>query len=339
MLSFRARCAAWRASPPALAKGGGGTHHAIQAGRRAVKTVGGGTLVAVVAVLSAYGLWQAFRWGGREHQALIGDLAFLLVDGYVALLAWRVSRRADLGRRTCRAWRLIFAATLGFVTGDLLRFVYEVVLRAAEPSWVPAVYVGCSVFTACGLVAFPARRRSGPERVRLLLDTGTVFLGGAALIWCVGLSPALLRGAHSATDGLIAFADTAGDMLILFGVLSLLARGTTRSSVTALRIFAVGMLAAIVKELARGYIIAHSGYHAGDPVDMLAMLTVAAIWLSLACQLRAEPAGGSPRRRSRPPGIPGSCPTSPSRVATFSWSSSAGTPSEPTRWAFSSSGP
>ena len=32
-------------------------------------------------MLAVYGLWQVFRWGGREHQALIGDLSFVPVNG------------------------------------------------------------------------------------------------------------------------------------------------------------------------------------------------------------------------------------------------------------------
>jgi diguanylate cyclase (GGDEF)-like protein len=240
---------------------------------------------------------------------LIGNLAFLPVDAYVVLLAWRVSRRTDLGHRTCWAWRLIFLAVLCFAVGDLLRFVSEVVLHTnGEPAWVQAIYVGCYVFTVCGLIAFPAPRRSPAERIRLLLDTGTVFIGGAVLIWYVALGPALVPGARSAPAGLIAFGDTAGDILVLFGVLSVLSRGTTRSSMTALRIFAVGMLAFIANDLAYGYIIAHSTYLAGAPVDTLSMLAVIAVWLSLACQLRAEPAeevtGPRQPASGRPPILP-----------------------------------
>jgi diguanylate cyclase (GGDEF)-like protein len=303
-----------QASPPVLGKSGGGpvseaARSAIRAARRAVQPTGGGTLAAAVAILAAYGLWQVFRWGGREHQVLIGNLAFLPVDWYTALLAWRVSRRADLGHRTCRAWRLIFLATLCFVAGDLLRFLCEVVLHTnGEPAWVQSIYAGCYVFAACGLIAFPARRRSGPERVRLLLDTGTVFLGGAVLIWYVALGPALAPGTRLAPTGLIAFADTVGDLLILFGVLSVLSRGTTRSSVTALRIFAAGMMAFIANDLTYGYIIAHSTYLAGDPVDTLSVLAVTAMWLSFTCQLRAEPAGriATPPQPAfgRPPVLP-----------------------------------
>jgi diguanylate cyclase (GGDEF)-like protein len=309
-----------QASPPAPGKGGGGTvsggpvsggpvsgvvHSAIRAARRAVQPVGGGTLAAAVAVLVVYGLWQVFRWGGPEHQVLIGNLAFLPVDAYVVLLAWRVSRRTDLGHHTCWAWRLIFVAVLCFAVGDLMRFVSEVVLHTnGEPNWVQAIYAGCYVFTVCGLIAFPAPRRSGPERIRLLLDTGTVFFGGAMLIWYVALGPALVPGARSEPASLIAFGDTAGDILVLFGVLSVLARGTTRSSVTALRIFAVGMMAFIANDLAVGYIVAHSTYRTGAPVDMLLMLAIIAVGLSLACQLRAEPAGEVAAPAHRASGLP-----------------------------------
>jgi diguanylate cyclase (GGDEF)-like protein len=290
---------AQQASPPVLGKSGGGpvsgaAHRAIRAARRAGQPVGGGTLAAAVAILAVYGLWQVFRWGGREHQVLIGDVVFLPVDWYAALLGWRVSRRADLGRRTRRAWRLIFVATICFVVGDLLRFLCEVVLHTkGEPAWVQSIYGGCYIFTTCGLIAFPARHRSGPERLRLLLDTGTVFLGGAVLIWYVALGPALVPGTRLAPADLIAFIDSIGDMLVLFGVLSVLSRGTTRASVTALRIFAAGMMLFIANDLSYGYIIAHSTYLAGDPVDTLWVLAVTAIWLSFACQLRAEPAGGT----------------------------------------------
>jgi diguanylate cyclase (GGDEF)-like protein len=272
---------------------GGAAHGAIRAARRAVQPVGGGTLAAATAVLAVYGLWNVFRWGGPGHQALIGNLAYLPVDWYTVLLAWRVSRRADLGRRTCRAWRLICLAALCFSSGDLLRFLCEVVLHInGEPPWVQSIYAGAYVFTTCGLISFPARRRSGPERVRLLLDTGTVFLGGAVLIWYVALGPALVPGPRFSVDGLLAFADTVGDLLVGFGVLSVLSRGTTRSSVTVLRIFAIGMMAFVADDLTYGYIIAHSIQPASYPVDMLSMLGVIAMWLSFACQLRAEPAKG-----------------------------------------------
>ena len=47
----------------------------FRAARHIVQPVGGGTLATLAAILAVYGLWQVFRWGGREHQVLIGNLA------------------------------------------------------------------------------------------------------------------------------------------------------------------------------------------------------------------------------------------------------------------------
>jgi len=282
-------------------------HCAIRLARRALQPAGGGTLAAAAAVLAVYGLWQVFRWGGREHQALIGDLAFLPVDAYVVVLAWRVSQRADLGRRTCLAWRLIFLAGVCYLSAGLVKVAGVIAMRTDMWFWTQAVYLACYAFIAGGLIAFPARRRPGRERVKMLLDTGTVFLGGAVIICYVALGPALVPGARSAPPGIIAFADVAGNILVLCGVLSVLARGTTRSSVTALRIFAAGMLIFIASNLTYDSMIAHSDYLAGDPVDMVGMLAIITVWLALACQLRAEPArdAGPPRAASRhPPVLP-----------------------------------
>ena len=113
-------------------------------------------------MLVVYGLWQVFRWGGRAHQAFIGDLAFVPVNGAAVVLAWRVSRRADLGYRTCRAWRLLSLAMFLYLLGDLLQFWIENVMhRVAYPTWSDAAYLGFYVVAFCGLVSFPARRRSG----------------------------------------------------------------------------------------------------------------------------------------------------------------------------------
>ena len=159
-----------RRAPPGRASGTAGQElasgtagRAARAVRRAVQPVGGGALAAAVTMMVAYGLWQVFRWGGREHQALIGDLAFIPVNGAAALLAWRASRRADLGRATCRAWRLLAVALLLYMLGDLLQLVYEVGLhRRAYPTWADAAYL--SFYPVALWASSPSRSAAGPDR-------------------------------------------------------------------------------------------------------------------------------------------------------------------------------
>ena len=281
----------------------------MSAGRRVVDQVGGSTLTAAAAMLIVYGLWQVFRWGGHQNQALIGDLAFFPPNGLAIVYAWRVSRRADLGRATCRAWRLLAAALAVYLLGDALQLFYEVVLHEkAYPTWADAAYLTFYVVAFCGLMAFPARRRSRSERFRLMLDLGTVFVGGATVIWYVALGPAVGSQFGFDLEDLVTFAYPVGDLVLLFGVLTLLWRGVPRSTVVSLRIFATGLLVFIAADMTYDYTIIHSSYLGGDPVDTLWILAVTILFVAAGCQLRARPAAefaGSPKTSAaRPSALP-----------------------------------
>ncbi len=270
----------------------GARRRLARAGHRLADLPGGPLLAAVLAMLVVYGLWQVFRWGGHGHQALIGDLAFYPVHGGAARWAWRGSRRQDLGRATCRAWRLLSVALWSYLLGDGLQLLYEVVLhQKPDPSWADAAYLAFYPIAFAGLLAFPSPKRTPGELVRLLLDAGTVFVGGATVIWYVSLGPAV-ASAHGFFDlsNLVLFAYPVGDLLLLFGVLSLLWRGAPRSSVTSLRIFATGMLVFIAADATYDYVSTHSTYVGGDPVDTLWMVALAILFVAAACQLRAAPA-------------------------------------------------
>ncbi len=261
--------------------------------RRIVEPVGGWTLTAAVAILVGYGLWQVFRWGGHRHQALIGDLAFFPPNAAGGYCAWRVSRRTDLGWPTIRAWRLLSVAIWLYLLGDAIQLLYEVVLhQRPDPTWADAAYIAFYPVASAGLLAFPARRRTRAEQIRGLLDVSTVFVGGATLLWYVALGPAVASKPGFDLPDLVIFAYPIGDLVLLFGVLSLLWRGVSRASVLPLRVFATGMLVFIAADVTYDYITIHAPYNGGDPVDTLWMLALTIVWVAAACQLRVRPADG-----------------------------------------------
>ncbi|HEY4702072.1 MAG TPA: GGDEF domain-containing protein [Streptosporangiaceae bacterium] len=263
----------------------------VWTGRRVEERVGAPILIMAAVMMAGYGLWQIFRWGGHQHQALIGDLLLLVPNGAVVGCAWMVSRHQDLGRRTCRAWRLLTVALCLYMLGDVLQLVYEVLLhRRPYPTWADAAYLSLYVVAFGGLMTFPSRRRTRSERLRLLLDMGTVFTGGVTLIWYVVLGPAI-QGAGFNLPDLVTFAYPIGDMLLLFGALSLLWRGAPRGTVVPLRIFATGLLVFIAADVTYSYITVHSTYLGGDPVDTLWFLALILLLVAAGCQLRARPGG------------------------------------------------
>ena len=100
---------------------------------------------------------------------------------------------------------------------------------------------------------------------------------------------------------IVTFAYPIGDLLLLFGTLAALLRGPARSSVVALRVFAVGMLAYIAADLYYDHITAYSAYLGGDPVDTLWMLALTLTALAGVSQLRTtSPGVFSPLQKSAP---------------------------------------
>jgi diguanylate cyclase (GGDEF)-like protein len=128
--------------------------------------------------------------------------------------------------------------------------------------------------------------------LRLLLDIGMVFTGGTTLIWYVALGPAIATaGGRFTLIDVFNYAYLVGDLMLLYGILAVLLRGPPQSSVLALRIFAVGMLAYIAADLTYYHMAAYSTYLGGDPVDTLWMLALVIVYLAAACQLRTKSAG------------------------------------------------
>jgi diguanylate cyclase (GGDEF)-like protein len=294
-----------------LQAGGKVSRRLARTGRSLTDLVGGTTMAIAATLLVAYGLWQVFRWGGHRHQALIGDLAFFPVNGAAALCAGRVGFRKDLGSATCRAWRLLSAALWLFLLGDAIQLYYEVVLhKRAYPTWADAAYLSFYVVAFGGILSFPVRRRTLSERFRLVLDMGTVFVGGGTLIWYLALGPAVAGSDHRFDlSDLVTFAYPVGDLLLLFGLLSLLWRGAPRLSVASLRIFATGLLVFIAADVSYDYITVHSSYLGGDPVDTLWILALTVLFAAASVQLRAKPGAEAARsawtgRPSRPSTLP-----------------------------------
>ena len=294
---------------PDRVKARGITGRVVAAARSTATAIGNRTLVITAAMLAVYGLWQVFRWGGREHQALIGDLAFVPVNGAGVVLAWQVSRRGDLGPRTGRAWRLLSGALALYLLGDLLQLVYEVVLhRRPYPAWPDAAYLSFYVVAFCGLISFPPVRRSGPERWRLMLDMGTVFVGGVVVVWYLALGPDVASGTRFGLIDLVNYAYPVGDVLLLAGSVMVLWRGVPESSVAAVRVIAVGMAFFVAADLTYSYIVTHSSYLGGDPVDTLWIVALTLFYLAAACQLRSKPTGAIASRTRPVPGRPSSLP-------------------------------
>ncbi|WP_239118554.1 putative bifunctional diguanylate cyclase/phosphodiesterase [Paractinoplanes ferrugineus] len=197
---------------------------------RTASVWGSGAVLGVILVQYGTG------WGSDAQARAVNDLAYLPVVLLTAVLGLRLIREGGLDRRERRAWTLLEVAFLCQVAAHVVALVQ--MLRPglpAYPSVSDCLYLAAIPFVIAGLLLLPAARRSGAERVKLLIDSLIVVGGACMALWYVEIGP-LLR--TSGIDPLVLAFSTAvpvADLLLVWALIMLLLR---RSSAGA----AVGLL-------------------------------------------------------------------------------------------------
>jgi diguanylate cyclase len=261
--------------------------------------------VAMGSLLAVYGCWQVFRWT-PGHRAIVGDVFFY---PFVAAAGWgalRACRRCSASVRLRSAWRLMAAAMLVALGGEIAQTIYEALHKKPFPSAADGFFLSFYVLMLWGLLGFAVGRRSRSEHVRLALDLAVVAIGGSALVLYLVLGPTAVAGSPSFVQGVFSIAYPVGDMVLLVGLASVLVREGDRSARRALQFIAVGLLLYVAGDVIYGYISLHSTYHGGDAVDTFWVVAIALWAVAAAAQETASASGALPigvvrQRASWPP--------------------------------------
>ena len=241
--------------------------------------------IAMAALLLIYAGWQLLRWPAADRR-LIGDVFFYPVGLAAACAAVGASRRCADRPRLRSAWRLLAAASIVYLAGDIAQTIYELAGPLPFPSVADALYLSFYPLMLWGLLRFPARRRDHGAGVRLMLDLAVVAIAAAMVVTYVVLGPTLRQdGAHSLSSA-VSIAYPVGDMILLVGLGSVLLRRTALSSARSLQFMVAGLLFFVAADLAYGYIQLRGVYDGGDPVDSLWMIAIALFAVAGAAQKR-----------------------------------------------------
>ena len=251
-------------------------------------------LVALAGVLLLYAVWPLQNWIplGPEKVKL---LFFPAADGVVVYAAWRASRRCEGFPTLRRFWLFLAGAWAAELVADLIFAVYVVGFSSnAYPSLADPFYLAFYPLLLVALVQIPTGVRSHQQRVRMLLDSATIVVGGGAAVWYFVLGPTVTQGGQPFLATVVSVAYPVGDLVLLaaLGVVTL------RRSPTALQaplaLIAVGLLASIFADMLYGAGTLNGTYQPGDPVDTLYLLITIPFALAAVLQrpMRAgEPAG------------------------------------------------
>jgi diguanylate cyclase (GGDEF)-like protein len=245
------------------------------------------------AVFALFVSWQIFRWGGARHRTAIGDLFPIPLDiaaTVLAIVAARAAGAAGGEHTTRRAWRLIAASFASYLAGDIIWATLEVVKNTSPfPSAADGFYLCFYPLFAAGLLSFPGQRRTRAEHVRLGLDVATIVLATTIVVWYFALGDTIKVGGTSLSHAL-SVAYPAGDLVLIFGVVTVVMRGVRSTDGGALRLLALGVGAFVIADIGFAHLQLSNSYASGDWPDTFWMLA----WVGLV-------AGADRRRRTHAP--------------------------------------
>ncbi len=246
-------------------------------------------VLASVAFVASFALWQITGWGGPRLAPWIDSLFFFPPGLIGAGLGLRNARHRGLDRRTRRAWAIYSGATL-LVWASAQLWGYRLILdpRAPAPWWVDAATLSCAPFYLWSLLSFPAAPRDRSERTRFGADALIVVLGGGLVTWYLTvLAGVRIEGWQ---DAVTTLAQPIGDYVLLTGCAVLIVRRPRSVSRRAVDLLVVSQSVAALGDLVYAVVEARGHYYPGHPVDILWMLAWPVAWAAARAQTRSADA-------------------------------------------------
>lgn len=259
-----------------------------------------GTVLATVLLIAApYTGW----WSART-QTIVLDLAPVLI-GLAATVAAVSLRRIP-------EWRRLAIAFACWWLGDVIWFVYEVILRQEPfPSLADAGYLAFYPCAAWALLSFPSDTRRRSDWLKFGLDALTVLLCAAMGIWYLVVGPTVHDQPSSGLALALNVAYPIGDLLLLFGVIVNLMRGTTAHDL-AKRILVAGVASLVIADVSFAHLSLAGEYAGGVPDAFWAtawclffLAAKAASRAAAADHAAASGAGGRARQSDGHPSLAG----------------------------------
>jgi diguanylate cyclase len=227
--------------------------------RRLPRDWGVAVTVLLALLLAAYVVGFVLELGSLELRTKATYGLYLPLTFGPMLLAWRVAHRRSLPSATRRAWWRLGVGLAGWFIANVGWLWFEAIRGVETPLVVDVIYLTAAGVMLAGLLALPGRRRSREERLRLALDVGVVVAAAFVAIWYLVLGPATTTGDAHLTTVVLSVAYPVADLVLIFGIVTAMLRGTPASSTGSLQLLLLGIGAYVVADVVDGYMSLHGG--------------------------------------------------------------------------------
>jgi signal transduction histidine kinase len=191
--------------------------------------------------------------------AVASPVASLPLNFGSAWLYWIAARRGDFDARLRRALWLAGGAMAAVFLGQCGDLVVQFVEhRDFSLAWPIGIFLLYYPLMLGALLSLPHARRARLEWWKFALDAATVVLGGAVVVWYFVLHPT----ASTPMDPravLVAFAFPIGDLVLLFGLTTLVLRRTAEGPPAAFRFLVLAQFSGISADLIGSVLLPATG--------------------------------------------------------------------------------
>jgi signal transduction histidine kinase len=191
--------------------------------------------------------------------AVASPVASLPLNFGSAWLYWIAARRGDFDARLRRALWLAGGAMAAVFLGQCGDLVVQFVEhRDFSLAWPIGIFLLYYPLMLGALLSLPHARRARLEWWKFALDAATVVLGGAVVVWYFVLHPTAATPMDPRAV-LVAFAFPIGDLVLLFGLTTLVLRRTAEGPSTAFRFLVLAQFSGISADLIGSVLLPATG--------------------------------------------------------------------------------
>jgi diguanylate cyclase (GGDEF)-like protein/PAS domain S-box-containing protein len=254
--------------------------------------------VAVVAgsCAAAYLLWQSVGGASVVVRDLVSEAIFVPLLTSLAVVFVLAARREDARPPMRRALRLLGAASMAVVAGNLIT-LFHVAGRGLVPagSLAHLFFLAWYPLTLAALLAIPVGRRP-MNRFKLLCDAGMVLSGAGVALWYFVLRP--FTGVAASPDAIaLALLYPLADLAVLVGITTIVLRHPLDDHRGAITWLFVGYALAVVADLSFNLVALVGGGRSLLVTDALYLATYLALLVGAELFLRSPVTAARPGRQ------------------------------------------
>jgi diguanylate cyclase (GGDEF)-like protein len=228
-------------------------------------------LLTLTGLLTGILLFTAYGIRDPWAKTVISDLLYPLWNLISFLgIALAAIRSRVHSRQMSTAWGFIGLAQLSYVLGNLVWFVYEIILRQTPyPSLSDALFLTSYPLFVAGIILIPTRPLRPLQRLKIGLDIGIIMACATLGLWVFLLGPLIVSAkGEDLFANLITMTYPLADLLMFWGLILLAYRRIERRYNIPLLILGIGALFLMVTDLLFSDQTLLRAYQSGGLLDL-----------------------------------------------------------------------